>query len=317
MDLTRRTYRGASDQARMADLVRANPREHIHLVDLPYRLCSWAFEQPENCALWEDAQGGLWAWATLQPPFWTVDCGLAAQAPAHLLAEIAAWADQRARAARDTPSGHPAWFVNLFDWQRQQQAVWEAAGFAAQTDVGPHSWSKVLFGQPLGRPIPAPAPPHGLRIRPLDGPGETDAYVALHRAVFESANMTGAWRARTLAHPDYQPALDLVAEDADGRLAGFCVGWLAARGRDGRPCGQIEPLGVRADLRRSGVGRALLLACLEQMALRGAAYVWVETDNYRDAAFQFYTALGFAVEQQIVVYRKDYPPAATPRAAAR
>jgi ribosomal protein S18 acetylase RimI-like enzyme len=312
MKHTRRAYRDETDLARIAGLVRDEPREHIHLVDLPYRLCSWAFDEPQNCALWEDERGGLLAWAVLQPPFWTVDYALGPQAPEQLLPELLAWADERARAVAATPFGRPAWFVNVFDGQRSLQRALEAAGFAPQTDVGPHSWSKVLFRRPLREIEAGPALPAGFRLRPLGGLGEVDAYVALHQTVFETKNMTGAWRARMLAHPGYRPELDLVVEDAGGQLAAFCVGWFTPQGRGGQPEGQIEPLGVRADVRRAGVGRALMLACLRQMAELGAVHARVETDNYRDAAYRFYEALGFAVEQNIVVYRKDYPPKVVP-----
>jgi ribosomal protein S18 acetylase RimI-like enzyme len=33
----------------------------------------------------------------------------------------------------------------------------------------------------------------------------------------------------------------------------------------------------------------------------------VETDNYRDAAFALYEAVGFRVQHNVLVFRKDYP----------
>ena len=72
------------------------------------------------------------------------------------------------------------------------------------------------------------------------------------------------------------------------------------------PPGQIEPMGIREDLRGRGLGRALLTECLGRLTAVGATSVFVETDNYRDAAFNFYTAMGFRITQNITVYRKDY-----------
>ncbi|MDQ2996728.1 MAG: hypothetical protein M3R61_06680, partial [Chloroflexota bacterium] len=96
----------------------------------------------------------------------------------------------------------------------------EDAGFHSQADVGENSWTKVLF-QRVATPLPEYRPaPAGFRIRSLNGHAEVDAYVALHRAVFQSESMTSAWRQRTVAHPAYLPQLDLVAADADGQLAG-------------------------------------------------------------------------------------------------
>jgi hypothetical protein len=38
----------------------------------------------------------------------------------------------------------------------------------------------------------------------------------------------------------------------------------------------------------------------------GARRIYVETDSYRNAAFELYEAVGFQVIQDVLVYRKDY-----------
>jgi hypothetical protein len=85
--------------------------------------------------------------------------------------------------------------VNVFAHQTERIGNLEAAGFASQADVGDDSWSKVLMLRPKGASLPATALPEGFTIRPLAGEAEVEAYVALHRAVFGSENMTVAWRA--------------------------------------------------------------------------------------------------------------------------
>jgi mycothiol synthase len=306
MHLIHRVYQHDRDLSRMAALVRLQPTENLHVVDLPYRLSSWAFDDPNNCALWEDHRGNLLAWAALQPPFWTIDYALHRRAPALLHEHILQWAEHRAQAVQGTRFERPAWFVNVFDWQHQLQVELERRGFASQANVGDNSWSKIVFLRSSDA-LPQPAPlPTGFTIRPLRGMDEMGAYVALHRAVFESENMTVGWRKQTLQHPDYQPDLDLVVEDGAGKLAAFCIGWFADSGLAGQPSGQIEPFGVRADLRRTGLGRALLTACLQRLAQRGARQIAVETDDYRDAAYRFYEAIGFRPAHKVLVYRKDY-----------
>jgi ribosomal protein S18 acetylase RimI-like enzyme len=103
------------------------------------------------------------------------------------------------------------------------------------------------------------------------------------------------------------PARDLILVDADNQLAGFCIGWLTERGPYGQPAGQIEPLGIRADLQGQGLGKALLSACLTRLRAAGARSLYVETDNYRNSAFKLYTSAGFQVHREVIVYRKDYP----------
>jgi hypothetical protein len=115
------------------------------VADLPYRLCSWAFDYPENVGLWVDAQGQLLAWAVMQTPFWTIDYACHPGAGRNLHQQILAWGDGRARQILDTPSGHPAWFVNVFADQAGRIRDLAQARFASQADVGEDSWSKVFM----------------------------------------------------------------------------------------------------------------------------------------------------------------------------
>jgi ribosomal protein S18 acetylase RimI-like enzyme len=63
---------------------------------------------------------------------------------------------------------------------------------------------------------------------------------------------------------------------------------------------------VCADVRQHGLGRAILTEGVQRLYQRGAEHVVVETDNYRDAAFTLYEAVGFRVMESVLVYRKDY-----------
>jgi ribosomal protein S18 acetylase RimI-like enzyme len=290
----------------MLSLVRDFPSGNVHVVDLPYRFSSPAFDDPDNVGLWVDANGRLAAWAVLQPPFWTIDYACHPEAGGALHAHLLDWADRRAIQALNTPSGHPAWFVEAGAGQAERLRDLERAGFASQADVGEDSWSKVLMRRPAA-PVAEQALPPGLTIRPLRGQAEVQAYVELHQSAFESRNMTAAWRARALHQPDYLADLDLVAVDEGGRLAGFCVCWLYA-GKLQEAKGQIEPMGVHKDFRNRGLGRALLSEGLRRLHRRGARWVEVETDHYRNAAFALYQSMGFRVIQDILMYRKDYQP---------
>jgi len=301
MPTTQRSFRGEPDLRAMAALARAFPADHLRVIDLPWRLSSWALDNPANVALWVDGTDQLMAWAVLQAPFWTIDYTIHPGAPAGLHAQLLTWADARARAVLDTPDSRPAWFVTVFPDQAARIRDLEAAGFACQADVGEDSWSKVFMCRARA-PIEEQPLPAGFTIRPLAGDAEVEAYVELQREVFESRNMTVAWRARTLSRPEYVPELDLVAVAPDGRLAGFCIGWLDPNA----PRGQIEPLGVRAEYRQFGLGRALLFECLRRLQAHGAQDIYVETDNYRNAALELYESAGFRVLRDVWLYRKDY-----------
>jgi len=297
-------FSGQSDAQAMLALAAAFPADNLHIVDLPYRFSSWALDDPANVGLWLDAEGPLLAWAVMQIPFWTVDCVCHPDAP-HLLPHILAWADGRARQMLETENGLPCWFATAFAGQTGRIYALEEAGFACQADIGEDSWSQVLLRHPTPASIAEYSLPVGFTIRPLSGESEVAAYVALHRAVFESRSMTTAWRARTLCRPEYIPDADLVVIAPDGRLAGFCIGWLAPNVA-GEAVGHIEPLGVHPDFRHLGLGRAVLSECLRRLYRCGAHHILVETDNYRGAALDLYESVGFRVDRDVLVFRKDY-----------
>ena len=105
MQLAQRPFRDDMDKARMAALVALQAADHLHTVDLPYRLSSWAFDEPENVALWETADGTLLGWSVLQSPFWAIELAAHPDAPPSLSGEMLAWADQRARAINGPTTG--------------------------------------------------------------------------------------------------------------------------------------------------------------------------------------------------------------------
>jgi ribosomal protein S18 acetylase RimI-like enzyme len=304
MKTIRREFSGEADIRVMAALAHDFPADNLHVADLPYRFSSWAFDYPDNIGLWVNAEGQLLAWAVMQTPFWAVDYACHPDSDRNLHRQLLAWADSRARQVLDTPSGRPMWFVNVFAGQTDRIRDLEEAGFVSQANVGDDSWAKVLMRRSARIPVADCALPAGFTIRPLAGESEIEAYVELHRAAFESRNMTAEWRTRTLRHPDYVPDLDLVAVAPDGRLAAFCVCWLNKN--SGQVSGQIEPLGVHADFRKLGLGRVILSEGLRRLHLHGASRIYVETDSYRNAALELYESVGFEVIQDVLVYRKDY-----------
>lgn len=300
-----RPYQGTADLSAMRVLANAYPDRNVHSADLPYRFSSWALDRSENARLWEDEAGQLLAWAVLQAPFWMIDLSLHPKADPGLLDEILAWADHQARSRVNTPFGRPSWFIPVFSDAPERIERIEAAGFASQANVGPDSWTQVLLSNPLGRAVPEAPVPDGFHIRPLQGRSEAKLYTFLHRSVFESTNMTHDWRLRTLLQQSYQAETDLVAVAPDGRLAAFCIGWLNKDAVEGIT-GQIEPLGVEAQYRGSGLGQAILSECLRRMERLGAQKVLVETDGFRGPALRMYESTGFLKQRDVLIFRKDY-----------
>jgi mycothiol synthase len=301
----RRPYTGGDDRQRMVALASAHPEQSVHQVDLPYRLSSWALDDANNVALWSNMEGRLVAWAVMQTPFWAVDYVYEPGLDPDLHRRILAWADERARQLVGTPDGRPAWFVSVLRGQEDRIGDLEAMGFACQAAAPKDPWSDVLLWCPVSTPLQRVSPPEGYVIRPLRGAEEVPAYVALHRSVFESSAMTVEWRLRTLECPQYLPDLDLVMVAPGDALVAFCIGWVGIDAEDRRR-GQIEPLGVRADRRRQGLGRAILSEALRRLRHHDVSGTLIQTEAYRGPALSLYESVGFRAMRDVWIYRKDY-----------
>lgn len=303
-------YQGFQDRERMLRLVWDNPTNHVHVIDLPYRFCSWAFEDSANVGLWEDARGKLVGWAVMQTPFWMIDLAMPGDSADESIAAALEWADERAISMLGKSHGLPSWFASVTESDIRTRNALEAAGFTSQ-EIGEESWSQVVMVLDANVNLPPIPVRSGYHLRELRGEYEVPAYVALHRSVFGTNNMTELWRRRILRHPAYRPELDLVIEDPDGGLAAFCIGWISklpvsenAGGQ--RYYGQIEPIGVSEHGRRHGLAWSIIAEVIHRMRDIGADKIYVHTDNYRDRAFAFYQAVGFQIGERILIYRKDY-----------
>ena len=136
MTIVQRHFSNETDKYLMSALANQFSAECLHVTDLPYRLSSWAFDNPDNTGLWFDEKQQLVAWAVLQTPFWEIDyvCYPAVELNFH--PEILAWADCQARATLNTPFGHRTWYINVFSGQVERIRDLEKAGYECQADVG-------------------------------------------------------------------------------------------------------------------------------------------------------------------------------------
>lgn len=266
----------------IAQFTHTYPDACDHVVDLPYRLCSPSAQDERNAYVWTDEAGSVTGFGLIQLQFSTLDWAVA---PGHddLSAEIFAWALTRLaaiRAEREQDIGF------LFGSRTPNDPAVISAGFEDD------QWAMRHLSMPLTEQLAQPKRLEGIRIRPLGGVEEVEAYVSLHRAAFDTRNMSVEWRARTLAHPAYQPALDFVAEDAEGKLVAFCIGWMSEVA--GVKTGQIEPLGVLPALHGRGIGRAILLTVLQAMRQRGCIAARVDAESANPASNALYESVGFA-----------------------
>lgn len=275
------TQPSISEATAILRFVQDHPDACDHVVDLPYRLCSPSAQDERNFAVWRDDAGGVIGFAILQLQFSTVDWAVA-PGHGHLTNHIFSWTLDRLHAVRAERDPH---YGFLLGSHLADDPAITALGFADD------EWSMLHLSMPLPPQPIQPAALEGIRIRPLAGLPEADAYVSLHRAAFQTRNMSLEWRTRILAHPAYQPSLDLVAEDETGKLVAFCVGW--ADEVAGVKTGQIEPLGVLPEAQKRGIGRAILLTVLARMQAMGCQSVRIDAESANPASTHLYESVGF------------------------
>jgi ribosomal-protein-alanine N-acetyltransferase len=101
-----------------------------------------------------------------------------------------------------------------------------------------------------------------------------------------AAALTVGWSATAylaVACGDFPDRFCLVTDDVSGLILASVVA----------PDAEILNVFVRSDLRRQGIGSALLKAALARMEAAGARRVWLEVRESNVAALHIYGAAGF------------------------
>jgi ribosomal protein S18 acetylase RimI-like enzyme len=146
------------------------------------------------------------------------------------------------------------------------------------------------------RPEP-PQLPEGFRYRTV-GPDDLAERVAVHRDVWAPSRVTDESYANVMAEWPYRASLDCVVEAPDGRFAAYCLVWL----EDENAVGELEPVGVREEFRRRGLGAAVCTFALRRLYEEGGrqAIVYCMTEP----ACDLYLSVGFRRHATLVGYSR-------------
>jgi ribosomal protein S18 acetylase RimI-like enzyme len=155
-----------------------------------------------------------------------------------------------------------------------------------------HFFARDLRGAPEPPPLP-----EGFRYRTV-GPGDLAERVAIHRDVWAPSRVTETSYANVQASWPYRRSLDCVVEAPDGRFAAYCLIWPDDENR----VGELEPVGVREEFRRRGLGAAVCTFALRRLHEEGGreAIVYCVTD----AACGLYESIGFRRHATLVGYSR-------------
>lgn len=161
----------------------------------------------------------------------------------------------------------------------------------------------------LSVPLPEVRLPDGIALRAFVPGRDDEAWVRLNARAFADHPEQGRWTVADLrvrlGEPWFDPDGFLLAERADGTLAGFH--WTKVHGANEHghdPIGEVYVLGVDPDAHASGLGTALTVAGLEYLRKRGLDQAMLYVDESNRKAVALYERLGFALWSTDVAYRR-------------
>jgi mycothiol synthase len=209
-------------------------------------------------------------------------------------------------AALDDHRAHGGGPVELLVLGADADADWDQVAAELGLRRGRELWQ-------LRAPLPAPAPhwPPGVQVRPFDPATDEEEWVAVNNRAFAVDPDQGGWTTETLhqreREPWFDPAGFLLAFEEQG-LAGFC--WTRphppAPPLEPQALGEIYVIGVDPDRQGTGLGRALVLAGLQDLHdRRGADVGMLFVDASNEAAVALYRSIGFSLARVDRTYTCD------------
>jgi ribosomal protein S18 acetylase RimI-like enzyme len=146
------------------------------------------------------------------------------------------------------------------------------------------------------RPEPPPLPA-GFTYR-VASAADLAERVSIHRDVWEPSRVTETSYAAVRAQWPYRESLDCVIQAPDGRFAAYCLCWPD----DANATGELEPVGVRPEFRRRGLGAAVCTYALRRWHDEGGRRAIVYCSS--EPACALYRSIGFRRHATLIEYRR-------------
>jgi ribosomal protein S18 acetylase RimI-like enzyme len=187
-----------------------------------------------------------------------------------------------------------------FEDDAEMRAALERHGFTEPEDDPMHFNVCELTEAPV-----LPELPEGFRYRSVRH-ADIAERVGIHREVWTSPDRPSRFTESSFAHVraewPYRESLDCVVEAPDGRFAAYALLWPD----DANGVGELEPVGVREEFRRRGLGAAVCSYALGRWYEEGGrkAIVYCVTE----AACGLYESIGFRRHASLVGYARRSQP---------
>ncbi|MEO8540882.1 MAG: GNAT family N-acetyltransferase [bacterium] len=267
---------------------------------------------PENAGfadfvrIWEDDRGAV-ALAIFEPPInFAFDIHPRLGFDEALASEVLAWAEGQRRALLGNEGTVPIAYEMLGDSTLSTE-VGESDGpriaFLRSSGYERVERHSVRYSRTLDGPIETPSLPPGMRFRYATD-ADVEARAELHRdawSVWGPSSFSASRYRRLRAQPVYDETLDVVVEDAEGRLVSYCICWF----NEAAGIGNFEPVGTRPSHTGMGLGRATVMEGLRRLQERGAKTALIGTASVNAPALKCYAACGFTLLERAYLYSRE------------
>lgn len=102
--------------------------------------------------------------------------------------------------------------------------------------------------------------------------------------------------------PAYNPRLDLVVKNEEGRVAAYCRGYADPRSE----ISSIDPVCCHSDFRRKGLTKALINMCFNRLAQTGCKTAVIGSAPIPEPSTYLYQSLNPEVRRDFVCYSKEF-----------
>jgi ribosomal protein S18 acetylase RimI-like enzyme len=193
------------------------------------------------------------------------------------------------------PEARSSW---AFEDDDEVRAALARHGFTREgADVTRHGSLMHFLALDLLEAPERPELPDGFRCRTVE-PDDLAERVAIHRDVWAPSRVTESSFANVQASWPYRASLDCVVEAPDGHFAAYCLMWPDDENR----VGELEPVGVREEFRRRGLGAAVCTFALRRLHEEGGRQAIVYCVS--DEACALYESIGFRRHATLVGYSR-------------
>jgi mycothiol synthase len=288
--MIRRTYTGEADLKLLQDFNAAaialtDHCGYLHPGDIPYHLYSGNryYDPAEIMTIWEHDRE-VAAWLLVGPRHKSYDAQVRPDLRgSELEREVLEYADERTVELMHRYDIAGDWiYADAFRGDTARVELLAALGWESDNEL-PYVLNRTKINY-----IDVPALPEGHSFRSARSIEDAAALAEVHKASF-GVDWTPESYRQVMESPGYAPERELVIQTPDGTFAAFTVIRYDPLNRTGL----FEPVGTHKDYRRRGLGRAIIMYGLQQMATAGMDFATVAHFGDNEAARGLYRACGF------------------------